>query len=74
MSKRDAIGPWDIWRVRGEVREVWSSPAGEVVLLGQPPSDDAEHNCDALGCEQDHVLWRGRMTSTGRVDDPKESP
>lgn len=30
----------------------------QVVVLGQPAADDATHNCDAMGCGQDHVLQR----------------
>jgi hypothetical protein len=62
--KIDAMGPWDIWKVRGRLTEVWSRSDGTVVLLGIPDHEDAEelaHNCDANGCGQDHVLWRGRV-------------
>lgn len=51
---------WSTHKVRGRVYEVMTSVLGEVVVLGSPPSDDEEHNCDANGCGQDHVLWRGK--------------
>lgn len=25
-----------------------------------PESDDEKHNCDASGCGQNHVMWRGK--------------
>lgn len=29
-----------------------------VVILGVPHPDDASHNCDAMGCGQEHVILR----------------
>jgi len=39
------------------------SNGNQIVIEGEPPSDaqdpDAElHNCDTLGCGQNHVLYR----------------
>ena len=34
---------------------------GQVVVLGMPKSDDESHNCDAMGCGQDHVVYRARI-------------
>src|SRR5262249_55016914 len=36
-------------------------------ILGAPDGDDEEHNCDANGCGQDHVLWRGRPAAAPRA-------
>lgn len=58
MKKRDK--EWRTWRVRGRVTEVWCADDGEVVLIGQPDNGDEDHDCDAVGCGQDHVLWRAR--------------
>ena len=33
----------------------WSNEA-QVVILGDPRADDEGHNCDAMGCRQEHVL------------------
>lgn len=49
---------WQGSTVTGRIQEVWTSPRGEVVILGVPVHDDETHNCDANGCGQDHVLWR----------------
>lgn len=56
--KREDLSTWN--RVQGTVREAWISPKGEVVLVGDP-TDDEQHNCDQMGCGQDHVLFRGRL-------------
>ena len=32
--------------------------ATEIVILGIPEEDDETHNCDAMGCARDHVLYR----------------
>jgi len=59
---------WTTQRVLGRVYEVCTSQrTGEVVVLGHPDRDDEDlpddspdaHNCDANGCGQTHVLWRG---------------
>jgi len=39
----------------------------EVVVVGNPPSDEhlaeeRRHNCKAMGCLHDHVLYRARVT------------
>jgi hypothetical protein len=34
----------------------------EVIVLGAPATDDEDHNCDALGCGQCHVLYRKSFT------------
>jgi hypothetical protein len=57
-------------QVRGRPYAVYLSPSGEVVVLGVPRdkdgNEDESHNCDANGCGQDHVLWRGK-TVTGEI-------
>lgn len=55
---RPKLIDWTSDKVRGRIYEVWTSPQGDVVLLGAPEPDDESHNCDANGCGQDHVLWR----------------
>jgi hypothetical protein len=53
-------------QVPGTVHAAFVSE-GEVIVLGSPPeSDDEEtgHNCDAMGCGYDHVLWRGAAAPT----------
>lgn len=62
MNEQD----WTTWRVRGRIYEVWSAPDGQVVILGVTDDEEGKpeeqrHNCDANGCGQDHVLWRGRI-------------
>lgn len=57
---------WSVWNIRGEMTSVWFAKDGEVVVLGSPDNDESRpedewHNCDANGCGQDHVLWRGRI-------------
>lgn len=40
--------------------QVWKGPK-DIVIIGTPDeSEDEEtgHNCDAMGCGWDHVLWR----------------
>lgn len=68
---RKSIDPaqWQTHRVRGRIYEICTSVRGETVVLGQPESDDEEHNCDANGCGQDHVLWRGttHLGKTGEL-------
>ena len=49
---------WATYAVKGRVYEVMVSVRGEVVVIGQPDSEDETHNCDANGCGQEHVLWR----------------
>ncbi len=29
----------------------------EIIVMGQPTEDD-NHNCDAIGCGWGHVMWR----------------
>jgi hypothetical protein len=43
------------------VTEVWVDGA-DVIILGEPDSDDESHNCDEMGCGQCHVIARGRLT------------
>lgn len=51
---------WDTTKVRGTVQEICVSMCtGEVVVLGYLDRHDEQHNCDAMGCGQSHVLWRG---------------
>jgi hypothetical protein len=39
--------------------EAYRGPAGELVILGLPDPEGADgHHCDALGCQQAHVLER----------------
>lgn len=53
---------WTAHKIRGRVHEVCTSARGETVLIGKPDHDDEDHNCDAMGCGQSHVLWRGKIT------------
>ena len=70
MTKRIDLSTWTCTSVTGRVYEVWQSPSGDVVVLGSPKTrdgeDDESHNCDANGCGQDHVLWRGSVKGGGR--------
>ena len=59
MSNRQELRGWSRVQINGRISELWISAAGEVVVLGVPERDDEKHNCDASGCGQDHVLWRG---------------
>ena len=59
MSDRKELHGWSRVQIDGRITELWVSARGEVVVLGSPASDDEKHNCDANGCGQDHVLWRG---------------
>lgn len=43
----------------GLAYEVWTS-ATEIVVIGAPSHDDEGHNCDEMGCGQEHVLVRIR--------------
>jgi hypothetical protein len=37
----------------------------EIIVLGQPDTDDEEHNCDCMGCSSvSHVLYRFRKTDS----------
>lgn len=41
----------------------WETTEGEIVITGSPTQDDQlpeekRHNCDAMGCGQEHVLYR----------------
>jgi hypothetical protein len=36
--------------------------AETLVIVGRPDPDDDEHNCDAMGCRQDHVLERRQIS------------
>jgi hypothetical protein len=65
---RHRIDPsqWTTHNVRGRVYEICTSTSGETVVLGvpdDPVTHEEEHNCDANGCGQDHVLWRGSPLS-----------
>ena len=58
---------WTTTKVRGRIYEVCVADDGEVVILGVLDPDEDEntgHNCDANGCGQDHVLWRGPRKAT----------
>ena len=35
--------------------------SGDIIITGDPSEDDT-HNCDHMGCQQEHVLIRGRIT------------
>ena len=41
-----------------------------LVIVGQPDHDDEAHNCDAMGCRQDHVLERRMLTPPVRPQSP----
>ncbi len=64
-------GAPDGWkRIDGRVQSAWLSPEGRIVLLGSPPNEEDRpegnrHNCDAMGCGQDHVIFRGRLIPGG---------
>lgn len=60
MSNRQKHRGWSLVKINGRITELWMSTHGEVMVIGVPVSDDEKHNCDANGCGQDHVLWRGR--------------
>lgn len=65
MTDDGAPNNWK--RISGRVQSAWLSPEGKFVLLGVPAKsdDDLAHNCDAMGCGQDHVLFRGRLDANG---------
>lgn len=35
--------------------------AATLVIVGKPDPEDEEHNCDGMGCRQDHVLERRKV-------------
>lgn len=35
--------------------------AATLVIIGKPDPEDEEHNCDGMGCRQDHVLERRKF-------------
>lgn len=37
------------------------SNAATLVIIGKPDPEDEEHNCDGMGCRQDHVLERRKI-------------
>ena len=49
--------------------EMAFASAEMLVIVGRPGPDDEEHNCDAMGCRQDHVLER-RLLSGVRPQSP----
>lgn len=59
--KRADLSTWT--KVDGLIAEVWFSPDGAIVITGLPRLEDEQHNCDAMGCGMDHVLFRGRLAS-----------
>ncbi len=54
--------------------DVYATPDGRFVIVGTPlDSEDEErgHNCDAMGCGQEHVLHRGRCDELRKKDGAK---
>jgi hypothetical protein len=41
--------------------EVYTHDDGRIIVVGDPKSE--EHNCDLMGCGQDHVLFVGRPSA-----------
>ncbi len=33
----------------------------QIIITGIPQEDDESHNCDAMGCRQEHVLYRFKI-------------
>src|SRR5690349_16918545 len=48
----------EVVRFRGG--SVWSDGRG-IVVLASPYTSDESHNCDAMGCGQDHVVYRAAL-------------
>ena len=47
----------------GAIRRECYETATEIIVLGQPESEDESHNCDAMGCSTlNHVLYRFRKS------------
>jgi hypothetical protein len=52
--------------------------ASEVVVLGTPPgvedeNDPAYHNCDAMSCGQEHVVYRASLTARSQEQEYAEA-
>ena len=41
-----------------------------LVIVGRPNPDDEDHNCDAMGCRQNHVLERRLLAEPVRPMSP----
>ena len=46
-----------------EIGTAYETEDGEIVICGTPPNEESKdendwHNCDAMGCGQEHVLYR----------------
>ena len=41
-----------------------------LVIVGRPNPDDEDHNCDMMGCRQNHVLERRMLTPPVRPQSP----
>lgn len=60
-------------------RAVWRGGAaytgdGQIVITGSPLTEDpnaeeSAHNCDAMGCGQDHVVWRFSIPMPDEIRD-----
>ncbi len=53
--------------------EVWTHENGGIVVLGSPystPNDDDPdaHNCDAMGCGLDHVVFKATLPKPPPAD------
>lgn len=55
--------------------DVYATPDGRFVVVGQPArGDDGDellsHSCDAMGCGQEHVLYRGQCDEFRTKEQP----
>lgn len=41
--------------------------ATQIVITGHPDEEDEQHNCDAMGCGYEHVLYRFPLPTKGVV-------
>ncbi len=45
----------------------------EIIITGHPEEDDETHHCDAMGCGQEHVLYRFKLPQSEIFDAIDES-
>lgn len=61
------MSDWDLIEA-----EVWyNAKTYELVILGMPEGF-VGHNCDVMGCGQQHVLWRTFVLQQEASDDARE--
>ncbi len=39
-----------------------------IILTGDPNNEDESHNCDAMGCLQEHVLYRLSLNDVPKIE------